>query len=127
MDLRSRIFATIAAAVLCSGALLGARTTGAGQGNSSGSSESPTFNKTIAPIIFDHCGICHRPGGDAPFSLLTYAAVHQRATLITAAIARGQMPPGTAESDYGEFTGLRKLSASEFASIRRWIGAGMPE
>src|SRR5213594_2077312 len=31
-----------------------------------------TFAKDVAPIIFDHCGECHRPGGWAPFSLLTY-------------------------------------------------------
>src|SRR5437879_10875484 len=34
-----------------------------------------TFNKDVAPIIFDHCAMCHRPGQSAPFSLLTYEEV----------------------------------------------------
>src|SRR5215813_6615879 len=31
-----------------------------------------TFDKDIAPIIFDNCASCHRPGAVAPFSLLSY-------------------------------------------------------
>ncbi len=86
-----------------------------------------TFNKNVAPIIFGHCGICHRPGGDAPFTLLTYAAVRRRATLIAAVTASGLMPPGTADSDFGEFDGLGKLSTTDIAAVQRWIDAGMPE
>src|SRR5258706_8806983 len=37
-----------------------------------------TFARDVAPIIFDHCGMCHHPGGSAPFSLLTYPAVVER-------------------------------------------------
>ena len=31
----------------------------------------PTFNKDVAPIFFEHCTTCHRPGEVAPMSLLT--------------------------------------------------------
>jgi len=31
----------------------------------------PTFNKDIAPILYQQCATCHRPGEVAPFSLLT--------------------------------------------------------
>lgn len=34
-----------------------------------------TFNEQIAPIVFANCSSCHRPGGSAPFPLLTYADV----------------------------------------------------
>jgi thiol-disulfide isomerase/thioredoxin len=34
----------------------------------------PTFNKDIAPILYQNCTTCHRPGEVAPFSLLTYTA-----------------------------------------------------
>jgi len=30
-----------------------------------------TFTQHVAPIIFGRCAPCHRPGGAAPFSLLT--------------------------------------------------------
>src|ERR1041384_364401 len=31
-----------------------------------------TFNKDVAPIFFNNCVQCHRPGEIAPMSLLTY-------------------------------------------------------
>src|SRR5437879_3083620 len=34
-----------------------------------------TFNKDIAPIVFEHCAGCHRPGQSAPFTLLSFAEV----------------------------------------------------
>jgi mono/diheme cytochrome c family protein len=36
------------------------------------SAPAPTFNKDIAPLIFQNCADCHRPGEVAPFSLLDY-------------------------------------------------------
>ena len=39
-----------------------------------------TFNKNVAPIVFANCVTCHRPGGDGPFSLLTYADAARHAT-----------------------------------------------
>ena len=40
-------------------------------GRSSPAPAAVTFNKDIAPIVFANCAPCHRPGGVAPFSLLT--------------------------------------------------------
>ena len=37
-----------------------------------------TFSQHIAPIIFNHCSECHRPGEAAPFSLLSYQDVAKR-------------------------------------------------
>ena len=34
-----------------------------------------TFNKDVAPLLVDRCGMCHHPGGSAPFSLLSYPDV----------------------------------------------------
>ena len=39
----------------------------------------PVFTTDVAPIIFTACTGCHRPGGDAPFSLTTYDEVRRRA------------------------------------------------
>ena len=43
---------------------------------------APTFNKDIAPILYENCATCHRPGEVAPFSLLTYQDAAKRASLI---------------------------------------------
>src|SRR5262245_4927367 len=52
-----------------------------------------TFTKDIAPIIWNRCATCHRPGEIGPFSLLTYDEVARRATQIATVTRRGLMPP----------------------------------
>ncbi len=44
-----------------------------------GAASSPvTFNRQIAPIIYQNCSSCHRPGKAAPFSLLSYENVAKK-------------------------------------------------
>jgi len=86
-----------------------------------------TFAKDIAPIVFDKCGSCHRPGGSAPFSLLTYSEVRQRASLIASVTATGFMPPYKAVSDVGAFVGQKRLMESEIALLQRWVDDGVRE
>ena len=71
-----------------------------------------TFNKDLAPIVFDRCGYCHRPGQAAPFALLSYADVKKRGTLIAQVTARRYMPPWHAASAPGfpDFRDDRRLS-----------------
>src|SRR6266849_73579 len=52
-----------------------------------------TFTEHIAPIIFNNCASCHRPGESAPFPLLTYADVKKRARLIAEVTGEKYMPP----------------------------------
>lgn len=86
-----------------------------------------TFTKDVAPILFASCGTCHRPGGVAPFSLLTYASVRQRATQIRAATKNRYMPPWKSEPGRGEFVGQRHLTDAEIKVIQQWVEAGAPE
>jgi tetratricopeptide (TPR) repeat protein len=86
-----------------------------------------TFNKDIAPIVWTRCAGCHRPEGSAPFSLLTYAEVRQRATLIQTLTARRVMPPWKPEPGKGDFADERRLTDAELASIQRWIADGARE
>src|SRR5205809_867125 len=89
--------------------------------------EPVTFTKQIAPIIFSNCGGCHRPGGPGPFSLLTYAAVRQRATQIAAVTKNRFMPPWKSEPGYGDFIGQRHLTDAQLELIQRWVADGAPE
>jgi hypothetical protein len=54
---------------------------------------SVTFAETIAPIVYDNCIVCHRPGEAAPFSLISYEDVAKRGALIAQVTASRYMPP----------------------------------
>jgi len=86
-----------------------------------------TFTRDIAPIVFGHCASCHRPGEVGPFSLLTYADVRQRATLIAQVTAQRVMPPWKSSDERGLFVGDPSLTADQVALIQRWVEGGMPE
>src|SRR5881628_608480 len=88
---------------------------------------APTFNQDIAPILYQHCATCHRPGEVAPFSLLTYQDASKRASLIASVTERRYMPPWKAEPNYGHFADERRLTDAQIASIKEWAEAGAPE
>ena len=88
---------------------------------------SPTFNKDIAPILYQNCAICHRTGEVAPFPLMTYQDASKRARLIATVTEKRYMPPWKAEHGYGDFANERRLSDEQIAMIRAWADAGAPE
>jgi mono/diheme cytochrome c family protein len=83
------------------------------------------FNHDIAPIIYRHCSACHRPGEAAPFSLLTYEDVKNRAKQIADVTRRRYMPPWL--PDKGDFSDEQRLSNEEIEAIRSWASSGAPE
>ena len=89
--------------------------------------QTVTFNKQIAPIIFNNCSSCHRPGEAAPFSLLSYKDVVPKARLIAAVTSSRQMPPWKAEPASYPYRDERRLTDSQIAMIRDWVKQGMPE
>ena len=88
---------------------------------------TPTFNKDIAPILYQNCATCHRPGQVAPFPLLTYADAAKKAALLAAVTEKRVMPPWKAEPLYGSFANERRLTDQQIALIRDWAKAGAPE
>ena len=90
-------------------------------------SATPTFNQDIAPILYQNCADCHRPGQVAPFSLLTYEDAARRSSLIAAVTAKHYMPPWKAEPGAGHFAGERRLTEGQIALIRDWASHGAPE
>src|SRR5580700_10258130 len=53
---------------------------------------APTFARDVAPILYQHCAICHHPGEVAPFSLVTYQDAAKRAKLIATVTSTRYMP-----------------------------------
>ncbi|MGN6384899.1 MAG: tetratricopeptide repeat protein [Verrucomicrobiota bacterium] len=86
-----------------------------------------TFNKDIAPIIFQNCAECHRPGQAAPFSLLNYSDVKKKADTIVEVTQNHTMPPWLPEEGYGKFVGERRLSAKQIETIKGWVDQGSKE
>jgi tetratricopeptide (TPR) repeat protein/mono/diheme cytochrome c family protein len=89
-------------------------------------SRKVTFAADIAPIIFQHCVSCHRPAGQAPFSLVSYEDVKARAQRIADVTRSRYMPPWKPEPGYGEFADVRRLSANQIELLQRWVAGGSP-
>jgi mono/diheme cytochrome c family protein/peroxiredoxin len=89
--------------------------------------EKPTFAEQIAPLVFNNCTSCHRPGEAAPFSLLSYNDVRKHSRTMLRVMQRRYMPPWQPEPGYGEFQHERRLSDDQIALFRRWVEAGMAE
>ena len=88
---------------------------------------APTFNKDVAPILYEKCVSCHRPGEVAPMSLLDYQAARPWAAAIREAILLRKMPPWFADPRYGHFANDPRLSDDEIDVVKAWVDAGSPE
>jgi hypothetical protein len=86
-----------------------------------------TFNKDIAPIIHRHCSTCHRPGEAAPFALLTYQEVKERAPDIVSVTSRRYMPPWLPDRSGPPLRHERHLTENEIGMIRQWADEGAVE
>ncbi len=84
----------------------------------------PTFSHDVAPILYSRCAACHRAGGAAPFSLLSYQDAAKRAQLVAAVTAKRYMPPWLPAEP--RFQHERKLTANEISTLARWADAGAP-
>src|ERR1017187_4236919 len=100
---------------------------GVGYAGTDKTTATPTFNRDVAPILYQNCSSCHRPGEVAPFALLTYDDAAKRAKQIAAITQARVMPPWKATPGYGEFMNERKLTDQQIAQIHDWATHGAPE
>ncbi len=89
--------------------------------------QTVTFNKQIAPIIYNNCSECHRPGEAAPFPLLSYRDVMKKGAIIAAVTSSRQMPPWKAEPASFPYRDERRLKDSDIALLQAWVKQGMRE
>jgi hypothetical protein len=113
-----RILGGVAGAVLLSGLSVEAGQAGA---------SAPTFSKDVAPIIFNSCTSCHRPGEMAPMPLTSYKDIRPWVRAIRLAVESRAMPPWGADPSIGEFSNDPRLSASQVDTILRWADTGAVE
>ncbi len=86
-----------------------------------------TFSRDVAPIVFQKCAGCHRPGQSAPFALLTYEEIKKHSRQIAEVTERRYMPPWLPEPGHGEFALDRRLGSDEIGIIQRWVAEGAVE
>ena len=86
-----------------------------------------TFNRDIAPIMFQTCARCHRPGESAPFPLLTYEDARKHARQLEVVTRTRFMPPWLPAPQPLKFTDEVRLSDAQIATIKRWVDEGTLE
>lgn len=85
-----------------------------------------TYTEHVAPLIYDRCAGCHRPGQVAPFSLLDEAEIRDHAEQIVEVTRSRFMPPWKPLAGHGEFVGDRSLTPAQIEIFAGWVAAGLP-
>ena len=117
-----KITLSLAAIVLCSALLMV-------PGASAQSAQEPTFANDIAPILYESCVNCHRPGQIAPMSLINYDEVRPWARSIKNKVESRAMPPWHLDRRIGVqgFKNDPSLTDAQVAMIARWVDNGAPQ
>jgi hypothetical protein len=88
---------------------------------------APTFAKDVAPILYEHCASCHRPGEIGPMSFLTYESTRPWARSIRQKVAAREMPPWGADPAHSmKMRNDRSLPQKDIDTIVAWVTAGAP-
>jgi hypothetical protein len=85
-----------------------------------------TFTKDVAPILQQHCQVCHRPDTFAPMSLLTYEEARPWAKSIKQKVVAREMPPWYIDKNVGihNFKNDVSLTDQEIATLVKWADNG---
>ncbi|MCI4671701.1 MAG: T9SS type A sorting domain-containing protein [Bacteroidia bacterium] len=86
-----------------------------------------TFTKDIAPIIYNNCTPCHRPGEIGPMPFTNYNEVMNWGGMIAYVTDINYMPPWKTDRNFSTFQGERFLTATQKQLIQDWVNAGMPQ
>src|SRR2546423_147771 len=86
-----------------------------------------TYTRDIAPIIYEQCLTCHRPGESAHLDLVSYSDAKKYAKLISKVVASGYMPPWLPEPGFGEFLDERRLTPDQIGLIQQWAAEAAVE
>ena len=101
-------------------------TLGLGAGALPAAAQEPTFAEDVAPIMWEHCVECHRPGSFAPMSLLEYETARRYAPQIRFRVQQRLMPPWHIDKTVGiqNYENDISLSDNEIETIVQWVDAG---
>lgn len=88
----------------------------------------PNFVSDVAPILNAHCVMCHRPGGRAPFSLVSLDDARAKAERIVEVTRAREMPPWTPTQgrDFPDLRNDPRLDDGQIRTLQQWANLGMP-
>lgn len=119
---------SLAAVVAC-----GSSSKDEGSGPTGPNANAPlTWAETVEPILQQRCQNCHREGGIAPFTLMTYEDFKGVAEAAKIKITSREMPPWGAFDDEAckhrlGFKDDLRMTDQEIQKIVAWMDAGMPQ
>jgi len=88
--------------------------------------QSVTWSEHIAPIIYNNCTNCHRPGQVSALPLQSYDDVRRRASTVLQTVQSRFMPPWKPEPGWVAYRNERRLTPDQIALITQWMNDGMP-
>jgi len=86
-----------------------------------------TWSQEVSRIVYKHCVSCHREGGTAPMSLVTYEEARPWAKAIRDEVLERRMPPWGPVKGVGEFRHDPSLSQPELDILVGWVEGGAPK
>lgn len=87
---------------------------------------APDYSTEVAPIIVEHCTICHREDGAGPFAFDEYYSLVGWSPMVREVIMNKRMPPMQVDPAYAATPNAHYLSAEKRQKIMHWMQAGAP-
>src|SRR3954454_8665387 len=91
-----------------------------------GRAQTVTWSEHIAPLIYNNCTTCHRPGQVSALPLMSYDDVRRRGSLVSQTVQSRFMPRWKPEPGWVAYRDERRLTAEQIALISKWVEDGMP-
>ncbi len=89
-------------------------------------SQQINWSEHIAPIVYNHCTSCHRPGEIAPFPLTSYDEARAWGSMIQYVTQIRYMPPWKPDPTFGpRYLKENFLKEDDIDLIRAWVEGGM--
>src|SRR5262245_32231196 len=88
--------------------------------------QTVTWSEHIAPIVYNNCTGCHRPGQVSSLSLMNYDDVRRRGSMVAQTVRTRYMPPWKPAPGWAAYRDERRLTPDQIALIDRWVNDGMP-
>lgn len=85
-----------------------------------------TYTRDIAPILAEHCVMCHNPNGIGPWSMSDYETVRGWSSMMKQVLLTKRMPPWTVNSNNFTFKNDIGIEDSLVRKIVSWIDQGSP-